>query len=81
MSVITGALAVDTYIVDTTVLALRAVNANFLPTGDQYCGGRLDRPSGTFQTPNWPEKDYPAGVTCSWHIVAPKNQVRMKPCL
>lgn len=46
-------------------------------TGDQYCGGRLDRPSGTFKTPNWPEKDYPAGVTCSWHIVAPKNQVRM----
>ena len=44
--------------------------------GDQYCGGRLDKPSGSFKTPNWPEKDYPAGVTCSWHIVAPKNQVR-----
>jgi len=44
-------------------------------TGDQYCGGRLMKPSGTFKTPNWPEKDYPAGVTCSWHIVAPKNQV------
>lgn len=44
-------------------------------TGDRYCGGRLDKPSGTFKTPNWPEKDYPAGVTCSWHIVAPKNQV------
>uniref|UniRef100_A0A3B4TQ07 Procollagen C-endopeptidase enhancer 2b n=1 Tax=Seriola dumerili TaxID=41447 RepID=A0A3B4TQ07_SERDU len=43
--------------------------------GDQYCGGRLDKPSGTFKTPNWPEKDYPAGVTCSWHIVAPKNQI------
>ncbi|CAB1340874.1 unnamed protein product [Coregonus sp. 'balchen'] len=41
---------------------------------DQYCGGRLDKPSGSFKTPNWPEKDYPAGVTCSWHIVAPKNQ-------
>lgn len=44
--------------------------------GDQYCGGRLDKPSGSFHTPNWPERDYPAGVTCSWHIVAPKNQVR-----
>lgn len=44
--------------------------------GDQYCGGRLEKPSGSFQTPNWPERDYPAGVTCSWHIVAPKNQVR-----
>uniref|UniRef100_A0A668UAU3 Procollagen C-endopeptidase enhancer 2b n=1 Tax=Oreochromis aureus TaxID=47969 RepID=A0A668UAU3_OREAU len=43
--------------------------------GDQYCGGRLLKPSGTFKTPNWPEKDYPAGVTCSWHIVAPKNQI------
>ncbi|XP_077480906.1 procollagen C-endopeptidase enhancer 2b isoform X2 [Stigmatopora argus] len=43
--------------------------------GDQYCGGRLSKPSGTFKTPNWPERDYPAGVTCSWHIVAPKNQI------
>uniref|UniRef100_A0A4W4E7E6 Procollagen C-endopeptidase enhancer 2b n=1 Tax=Electrophorus electricus TaxID=8005 RepID=A0A4W4E7E6_ELEEL len=43
--------------------------------GEQYCGGRLTKPSGTFKTPNWPEKDYPAGVTCSWHIVAPKNQI------
>ncbi|MED6268812.1 Procollagen C-endopeptidase enhancer 2 [Characodon lateralis] len=43
--------------------------------GEQYCGGRLDKPSGTFKTPNWPEKDYPAGVTCFWHIVAPKNQI------
>ncbi|GAB0193544.1 procollagen C-endopeptidase enhancer 2 [Grus japonensis] len=44
-------------------------------TGDQYCGGRLEKPSGSFQTPNWPERDYPAGVTCSWHIIAPKNQL------
>ncbi|KAG8445310.1 hypothetical protein GDO86_010193 [Hymenochirus boettgeri] len=43
--------------------------------GDQYCGGRLDKPSGSFETPNWPDRDYPAGVTCSWHIVAPKHQV------
>ncbi|KAM9775578.1 procollagen C-endopeptidase enhancer 2b isoform 2-T2 [Syngnathus typhle] len=43
--------------------------------GDQYCGGRLDKPSGTFKTPNWPDRDYPAGVTCSWHIVAPKKQI------
>ncbi|CAB1349968.1 unnamed protein product, partial [Coregonus sp. 'balchen'] len=43
--------------------------------GDQYCGGRLDKPFGSIKTPNWPEKDYPAGVTCSWHIVAPKNQI------
>ncbi|KAJ6669355.1 hypothetical protein lerEdw1_008164 [Lerista edwardsae] len=43
--------------------------------GDQYCGGRLDKSSGSFKTPNWPDRDYPAGVTCSWHIVAPKNQL------
>ncbi|KAM9827490.1 procollagen C-endopeptidase enhancer 2b isoform 1-T1 [Neosynchiropus ocellatus] len=43
--------------------------------GDQYCGGKLDKPSGTFKTPNWPDRDYPAGVTCAWHIVAPKNQI------
>ncbi|XP_044288734.1 procollagen C-endopeptidase enhancer 2 isoform X5 [Varanus komodoensis] len=43
--------------------------------GDQYCGGRLNKPSGSFKTPNWPDRDYPAGVTCSWHIVAPKNQL------
>ncbi|KAG9351068.1 hypothetical protein JZ751_024958 [Albula glossodonta] len=25
--------------------------------------------------PHEREKDYPAGVTCSWHIVAPRNQI------
>uniref|UniRef100_A0A9J8BL45 Procollagen C-endopeptidase enhancer 2b n=1 Tax=Cyprinus carpio carpio TaxID=630221 RepID=A0A9J8BL45_CYPCA len=49
--------------------------ANPNERGDQYCGGRLMKRSGTFKTPNWPEKDYPAGVTCSWHIVAQKNQI------
>ncbi|KAG7457156.1 hypothetical protein MATL_G00243480 [Megalops atlanticus] len=43
--------------------------------GDRYCGGRLDKPSGSFKTPNWPDKDYPAGVSCSWHIIAPRNQI------
>ncbi|XP_038602618.1 procollagen C-endopeptidase enhancer 2 [Tachyglossus aculeatus] len=43
--------------------------------GDQYCGGRLDKPTGSLQTPNWPDRDYPAGVSCLWHIVAPKNQL------
>ncbi|KAJ8409591.1 hypothetical protein AAFF_G00229920 [Aldrovandia affinis] len=54
-----------------------AVFSGVLPNeqGDRYCGGRLDKPSGSFKTPNWPEKDYPAGVTCSWHIVAPRNQI------
>ncbi|XP_023661602.2 procollagen C-endopeptidase enhancer 2b isoform X2 [Paramormyrops kingsleyae] len=43
--------------------------------GEQYCGGRLEKPAGSFKTPNWPEKDYPAGVSCFWHIVAPRNQI------
>ncbi|KAK7162647.1 hypothetical protein R3I93_006858 [Phoxinus phoxinus] len=43
--------------------------------GDRYCGGLLEKPSGTIQTPNWPDKDYPAGVTCAWHIVAPQDQI------
>ncbi|XP_009295891.1 procollagen C-endopeptidase enhancer 2 isoform X1 [Danio rerio] len=42
---------------------------------DRYCGGLLDKPSGTIKTPNWPDKDYPPGVTCSWHIVAPLDQI------
>ncbi|XP_060729340.1 procollagen C-endopeptidase enhancer 2 [Tachysurus vachellii] len=43
--------------------------------GERYCGGLLDKPSGSFMTPNWPDRDYPPGVTCSWHIVAPEQQV------
>uniref|UniRef100_G3STZ4 Procollagen C-endopeptidase enhancer 2 n=1 Tax=Loxodonta africana TaxID=9785 RepID=G3STZ4_LOXAF len=43
--------------------------------GDRYCGGRLEGPSGSFKTPNWPDRDYPAGVACVWHIVAPENQL------
>ncbi|KAK3546230.1 hypothetical protein QTP70_025194 [Hemibagrus guttatus] len=43
--------------------------------GERYCGGLLDKPSGSFMTPNWPDRDYPPGVTCSWHIVAPEHQV------
>ncbi|XP_066537711.1 procollagen C-endopeptidase enhancer 2 isoform X2 [Hoplias malabaricus] len=42
--------------------------------GDRYCGGLLDKP-GSLKTPNWPDRDYPAGVTCSWQIVAPQDQI------
>ncbi|KAJ6654877.1 hypothetical protein lerEdw1_006348 [Lerista edwardsae] len=41
----------------------------------QFCGGKLEKPQGTLKTPNWPESDYPPGISCSWHIVAPKNKV------
>ncbi|CAN2390014.1 peptidase activator activity, partial [Pristimantis euphronides] len=39
------------------------------------CGGKLEKPQGSLTSPNWPENNYPSGVSCSWHIVAPKDQV------
>ncbi|XP_043933037.1 procollagen C-endopeptidase enhancer 2-like isoform X2 [Protopterus annectens] len=40
---------------------------------DQFCGGKLQKPQGTLNTPDWPEKNYPAGISCSWHIIAPPD--------
>ncbi|KAM4678275.1 procollagen C-endopeptidase enhancer 1 [Discoglossus pictus] len=42
---------------------------------NQYCGGKLEKPQGSLNTPNWPENNYPGGASCSWHIVAPKDKV------
>ncbi|GCC46848.1 hypothetical protein chiPu_0030745, partial [Chiloscyllium punctatum] len=42
---------------------------------NQFCGGKLVKPQGSFKTPNWPEKDYPTGISCSWHIVGRPNEV------
>ncbi|XP_063090296.1 procollagen C-endopeptidase enhancer 1 isoform X1 [Cavia porcellus] len=41
----------------------------------QFCGGRLEKAQGSLTTPNWPESDYPPGINCNWHIIAPPNQV------
>uniref|UniRef100_A0A6G1RG69 Procollagen C-endopeptidase enhancer 2 n=1 Tax=Hypotaenidia okinawae TaxID=2861861 RepID=A0A6G1RG69_9GRUI len=41
----------------------------------QFCGGRLEKPQGSLKTPNWPEENYPPGISCSWHIVAPPDKV------
>ncbi|KAM7331783.1 hypothetical protein ACRRTK_008491 [Alexandromys fortis] len=41
----------------------------------QFCGGRMEKAQGTLTTPNWPESDYPPGISCSWHIIAPADQV------
>ncbi|XP_036380310.1 procollagen C-endopeptidase enhancer a [Megalops cyprinoides] len=41
----------------------------------QFCGGRLTKSQGSLKTPNWPDKDYPAGITCSWHITVEPNMV------
>ncbi|XP_030826455.1 procollagen C-endopeptidase enhancer 1 [Camarhynchus parvulus] len=41
----------------------------------QFCGGRLEKAQGSLSTPNWPEENYPPGISCSWHIVAPPGKV------
>ncbi|KAI7814753.1 procollagen C-endopeptidase enhancer b precursor, partial [Triplophysa rosa] len=42
---------------------------------NQFCGGRLTKAQGSVKTPNWPESDYPAGISCSWHISVDTNLV------
>ncbi|XP_066507058.1 procollagen C-endopeptidase enhancer a [Hoplias malabaricus] len=41
----------------------------------QFCGGKLTKPRGTIKTPNWPEKNYPPGLSCSWLITVDPNMV------
>ncbi|XP_026209359.1 procollagen C-endopeptidase enhancer b [Anabas testudineus] len=46
---------------------------------NQFCGGRLTKSQGSVKTPNWPNSDYPAGISCSWHIsVEPSNVIEVK---
>ncbi|CAB1320310.1 unnamed protein product, partial [Coregonus sp. 'balchen'] len=46
---------------------------------NQFCGGRLTKAQGSIKTPNWPNSDYPAGISCSWHIsVEPSNVIEVK---
>ncbi|KAM9424744.1 procollagen C-endopeptidase enhancer b [Pholidichthys leucotaenia] len=46
---------------------------------DQFCGGRLTKSQGSVKTPNWPNSNYPAGISCSWHIsVEPSNVIEVK---
>lgn len=46
-------------------------------TENQFCGGRLTKAQGSVKTPNWPNSNYPAGISCSWHIsVEPSNVSR-----
>ncbi|XP_037530743.1 procollagen C-endopeptidase enhancer 2 [Nematolebias whitei] len=45
----------------------------------QFCGGRLTKEQGSVKTPNWPNSNYPAGISCSWHIsVEPSNVIEVK---
>ncbi|GAA6216341.1 procollagen C-endopeptidase enhancer 2-like [Lates japonicus] len=46
---------------------------------NQFCGGRLTKEQGSVRTPNWPNSNYPAGISCSWHIsVEPSNVIEVK---
>ncbi|XP_072315304.1 procollagen C-endopeptidase enhancer b [Eucyclogobius newberryi] len=46
---------------------------------NQFCGGRLTKEQGSVKTPNWPNSNYPAGISCSWHIsVEPNNVIEVK---
>ncbi|KAM6959935.1 procollagen C-endopeptidase enhancer b [Tautogolabrus adspersus] len=46
---------------------------------NQFCGGRLIKSQGSVKTPNWPNSNYPAGISCSWHIsVEPSNVIEVK---
>ncbi|MCI4387949.1 hypothetical protein PGIGA_G00079940 [Pangasianodon gigas] len=42
---------------------------------EQFCGGKLTKPQGTIKTPNWPEKNYPPGISCSWLITVDPDKV------
>lgn len=45
----------------------------------QFCGGKLTKSQGTIKTPNWPDKNYPAGISCSWLItVEPEMVIEVK---
>ncbi|XP_076875542.1 procollagen C-endopeptidase enhancer a [Brachyhypopomus gauderio] len=41
----------------------------------QFCGGKMTKSQGTIKTPNWPEKNYPAGISCSWLITVEADMV------
>ncbi|XP_056593129.1 procollagen C-endopeptidase enhancer a [Triplophysa dalaica] len=45
----------------------------------QFCGGKMTESQGTIKTPNWPEKNYPPEISCSWLItVEPEMVIEMK---
>lgn len=35
----------------------------------------MTKAQGEVKTPNWPEKNYPAGISCSWLITVERDQV------
>uniref|UniRef100_A0A8C3B4C8 Procollagen C-endopeptidase enhancer a n=1 Tax=Cyclopterus lumpus TaxID=8103 RepID=A0A8C3B4C8_CYCLU len=41
----------------------------------QFCGGKMTKAQGEIKTPNWPDKKYPAGTSCSWLITVEPDMV------
>ncbi|XP_068600196.1 procollagen C-endopeptidase enhancer a [Brachionichthys hirsutus] len=41
----------------------------------QFCGGKITKARGEIKTPNWPEKKYPPGTSCSWLITVEPHMV------
>ncbi|XP_008287827.1 procollagen C-endopeptidase enhancer a [Stegastes partitus] len=45
----------------------------------QFCGGKITKAQGEIKTPNWPDKKYPPGISCSWLItVEPDTIIQLK---
>ncbi|XP_074466312.1 procollagen C-endopeptidase enhancer a [Sebastes fasciatus] len=42
---------------------------------EQFCGGKITKAQGEIKTPNWPDKKYPAGTSCSWLITVEADMV------
>ncbi|KAM3601421.1 uncharacterized protein V6R79_012645 [Siganus canaliculatus] len=41
----------------------------------QFCGGKITKSQGEITTPNWPDKKYPPGTSCSWLITVEPDMV------
>ncbi|XP_071771334.2 procollagen C-endopeptidase enhancer a [Centroberyx gerrardi] len=45
----------------------------------EFCGGKITKAQGEIKTPNWPDKKYPPGISCSWLItVEPDTVIQVK---
>ncbi|CAJ1064311.1 procollagen C-endopeptidase enhancer a [Xyrichtys novacula] len=42
---------------------------------EQFCGGKITKSQGEIKTPNWPDKKYPPGTSCSWLITVEPDMV------
>lgn len=46
-----------------------------LVSDQQFCGGKITKAQGEIMTPNWPDKKYPPGTSCSWLITVEPDRV------